>query len=488
MAELLFTPEEIERFKALQTVLKNDPVSQTQTTGNLHGLNPAGTIALFGAPGVNPRMFQTIINANGSFEKALRFRPSQYIRERVEILTGITASQGTNPSTTCGDGMRPGELKVCMQDYEFGQEIANTNTVSGPDQGLYFTRADVDRELVSDANDFGPFVPDLFTGARNINSQSYKQFRTLAQALMLSNAKVLWQGNRSAAPTGTGSFDFFVKQPDGLDRMIKTGYTDVVSNVACAAADSRVINFNANLTGTSANFGSIVDALTDMFTGIEMDVSGGQGGDGMGYVNNMWAIVIHPRMWRPLTRLWPCAYQTVGCATLNDSAGQKLIINAENQREMQEQMYQGRYLMIDGMRIPVLFSWGISNPNVGLDTYTSSIYIVPFTVGGEDVTYVEYFNHGNEQQEAWYNALNGNPDTRVLNGGFWRSERRMKAGCLEYQFWSRWRLTFRAAFAAGRIDNVTYQDRTRMRSPYIGESYYADGGQTSRGAGSLYSI
>lgn len=483
--EMLFTPTEIERFKALQNALKNDPVSQTQTTGNLHGLNPAQTIGLFGAPGVNPRMYSTILKANGSFLRALPMRVNQYLRERVELLTGITAAQGTNPTTTCGDGMRPGELKVCMQDYEFGQVIANTNTVAGPDQGLYFTRADVDREIVPTAQDYGPFAPDVLSQANNPNSQTYKQMLTLAHGLTLAHEKVLIQGNRSAGATGAGSFDFFVKQSDGLDRQIKTGYVDVPTGVACAGADSRVVNFNTNIASTSATFGSIVDVVSDTYEGLMADV-----GDTMGYgiENSTWALVMHPRMFRSLTRQWPCGYYTMGCDLVVNNNGERYNINAENARQLQEDMYNGRFLWINGQRVPVLFSWGIANPNVSPDVYISTIYVVPLTLAGEQMAYIDYFNMGNEQQESWYHAMGTNDETRVSNGGLYRMERRQKAGCLEYQFWSRWRFVLRAPFAAARIDGVIYADRIRARSPYIGESFYANGGQTSRGAGQLYSV
>lgn len=479
MTELLYTPQEFERFKALADVfLKNDPASSSQTTGNLHGLNPAGTLGLFGMPGVDPDMYSTILEANGSFERALAVRGTRFFQHRREIVTGITAVQGTNPANFCGDGARPGEMKVCTQYYELGSVKAATNTVEGPKVGLYYTPADQDRRILPNPGTRSPFVPDVVNRATNQNSQTWKQMKTLGVGLALQSAKVLWQGVATAPATGAGSETFFIKQPEGLDRLVKTGYVDRVSNVACPGVDSRVINFGANLTGSSAQHGSIADTIVDQTDGLMIDL-----GETMGYSleNSAWAFVMHPRMWQPLARMWPCAYNTVGCQTLTNNDGERLNISATEQRLMQDQMYQGRYLMVNGMRYPVLFSWGIPLNNVGNDLWNGSIYFMPMVLAGNEPIYIEHFDMGNEQQNEWYSfATGGNDQTAVVNNGLYRVERNQR-GCLEYTFSGMWMPMLEAPFAAIRWDNISFADRSRLRSPYPGASYHLDGGQTSRG-------
>lgn len=477
--QMLFTPQEFEKFKALADIfLKNDPSSSSQTTGNLHGLNPAGTIGLFGTPGVDPRMYSTILQANGSFLRALQFRGTRYLQHRREIVTGVTAVQGTNPSNFCGDGARPGELKICRQDFEFGKFFAETNTVEGPLVGTYYTPADMDRSLVPANDPVSRFIPDIVNRAQNVNSQTWKQMKTLATGINLQSSKVLWQGVSTAPATGAGSEAMFVSQPDGFDRLVKTGYVDKPSGVACAGVDSRVINFAANLTGTSATFGSIADVIVDNVDGLMIDL-----GETMGYSleNSVWAFVMHPRMWSSLVRTWPCAYNTMGCTTLVNNDGDRLNISADEQRRMQDDMYTGRYLMVNGNRYPVLFDWGIPITNVGPDLWNGSIYFMPMVLDDTIPMYIEYFEMDNEQQNEWYNfATGGNDQTATINGGLYRVERRQK-GCLEYTFAAMWRPMLDAPFASMRIDNITFQDRSRLRSPYIGASYHSNGGQTSRG-------
>lgn len=493
MAEL-YTPQEFERFKELQASnefkefeafmrFKNDPGATATPNANvLHGLNPSGTLGLFGSPGVDPRMYATIVRANGSFSAALPFRPSLFLQERREIVTGINAPTGSNPTGFCAPGMQPGDMKICRQDYEFGNILADTQTVDVINTGAYWNRADQDRDIIPPQLLNAPFMPDVIANA-NVNSQSYKQFLQLGTNLSRSSEIVLIQGNKLAPNTGAGSQAFYISQYEGLDRLVKTGYVDVPSQVACPAVDSRVQNFGAiNVTGTAAQ-GTIVDYVSDMITGIEMDVFGDPQGGGMGYDegSSAFAILMHPRAWRPVTRQWPCAYNTVGCNVLVGSGATRLNIDAATEREFQDEMYNGKYLMVDGRRIPVLFSWGVPIATVAPDTYNTTFYIVPMRLNGEAVTFMEYFNVDNPMQNEFI-GLAGVPESRAINGGLYRIGRQAQPFCVLYKVAGKLRLRFDAPFAAGRIDNIQVTDRSRLRSPMVGESYYANGGQTTRGA------
>lgn len=476
--ELVFTRKELEHFHALMDIYRNDPSASSQTASNLHGLTPqTGALGLFGAPGVEPMMYSTIVRANGSFSRALALTKSEFLQVRRDIVTGVTDQSGTNPSNFCGDAITHGDLKVCRHDFEFGEVKAATKVVEGPKVGAYYTRYDMDRQMVPDGMDFGPWAPDILSQARNRNSITWKVLFELSVNVDRQHEIALIQGNSSASNVGAGSLPYFIVQPDGLDQLIKTGYVDVKSQVACPAVDSRVVTFSGNLTGTDANGDTLLDVITDAMSGNDMDLQG------MGYVEALrsGAFVMHPRMWRPITRVWPCSYQTMGCDTLTNGNGERLNISADRQRQMQEEMYLGKYLLIDGVRVPVLFSWSVPITNVGPDQYNGPLYFVPMVLNGNPVTYIDHFDMGNDKQNEFYNLTGQNDDTRVINNGLYRMERRMK-GCLEYDFSSMWRLMFEAPFAAIRWDDITFFDRTRQQSPYSGESYYANGGQTSQNA------
>lgn len=482
--DIFINKDEYERFKEYQTNkeyqefqnylrLKNDPASSTPNANVLHGLNPSGTLGLFGAPGVDPQMYSTVVQAGGSFEAALPMRPSEFLQVRREIMTGINAETGTNPTGFCGNPMKAGDMKVCQQDYVFGDIYASTQTVDLPNTGFYYNRSDTDRDIMPALGRMSPFAP-MLGNIGNTNSQTYKQMVQLATNITRSTSKAGIQGNRTNPHTGTGSLPFFTHQFDGLDRQVRTGYTDAVSGAACSAADSRVYDFSATeITAEDSSLGSIVDAFSDIYVGSTLDL------EGMGYSLNFMshAIVLNPRAWRPLTRVWSCAYQTAGCTVTNGN-GERLNVSAAEQKRLGDEMYNGRFLWIDGMRVPVLFSWGVPLNVVGNNHYNSTAYLVPLMIDGSPTLFWEYGNMGNPQQTEFAGLTGGN--TRVINNGLYRVGRRDNPMCIEYVFAAKVRLLLTAPFAAARLDNFNFSDNTRIRSPYPAESFYANGGQTVR--------
>jgi hypothetical protein len=98
-------------------------------------------------------------------------------------------------------------------------------------------------------------------------------------------------------------------------------------------------------------------------------------------------------------------------------------------------------------------------------------------LNGIETLYLEHFDMGNDQQEEYANAMGINPDTRVLNNGFWRLIKLFN-GCIEYRFTSKHRLMLTAPFAAARLDAITYINTVQSRSPYPGRSFYQDGGRS----------
>ena len=473
---MLMTKENLEWMKELAAIFKNDPAATTTPSATvLHGLNPSGTLGLFGAPGVDPRMYATIVRANGTFTSALPFLSTPYLTERVDIVTGINAATGTNPANFCGDPKVPGSMKVCRHDYEIGKLLAGTEPVNGIEVGMYYNRADVNRDIIPPQGENSPWVPEVVT-LSDPNSQAYKEFLQLGTVLSRAGETVLIQGLSTAPATGAGSQDFWFKQFDGLDRLIRSGYRDVPTQQLCAAVDSDVRTFNANINTTDANGDSIVDVMTDMYTGRQLDASN------MGYelTRSAWAFLIHPRMWRPLTRQWPCNYVTMGCNVVNNN-GERVNVNAEVQRAMQDEMFTGKFVWIDGERVPVLFSWGINAPAIANEVYNSSIYLVNFRLNGYATTYFEYADVGNTYQEEFF-GLVGNSDTRVVNGGMYRLGRQDQPFCIRYLIAGMGRLRLDAPFVSGRIDSVWFSDRTRQRAPIPGASFYVNGGVTTRNA------
>lgn len=459
----------------MQTAYKNDASTSTPNAGQFHGINPNGTYGLFTTPGVNPRMFQTIVQARGDLHRLIPMQKTIFLQVRREIVTGITDSTGQTPSTGfCAVPPTPGDPKICRFDQEFGEIHAKTKTNLLTNVGSRYNLSDVDREIIIN-EDIDPFVPDPVKAARtNQNSQLYHDLLTLGHDIRLQVGRVDFRGTQGAS---SSAYPFFQRQYAGLDSLVKTGYVDVVTGQACGALDSRIETFGANITTTAADGRTIVDYVTDMWTGITLDL------ESMGYDmnNTMFGLVLNKRMWRPLTRQWVCAYFTTGC-TVRDADGQRVVVNAEMQRRIQDEMYNGRYLMLDGIQMPVFLVDGDTqtfDPNTGI--YTSSIYILPIRVNGIPTLYYEFFDMGNTELMQKLDAVgDGSSFSSVYNGGLYLVHRMQTAACLEFWFQAKVRLLLDAPFAAGRIDSVSYADTTRQRDAYPSTSYYFNGGVTQR--------
>ena len=477
----LVTPDQMDSLqsnlqlvKELVALFKNDPSSNNPVAQNLHGVNPTGGLGLFGAPGVDPRMFSTLVGANFSFTESLTMSPNIFINHIREIFTGVNADIGTNPNNTCDTPVQPGNGKVCQQIYTFGRAYFGFQPRELATVGQYYTPADQNRVVSPDilrAHKFYPHIPN----ATPKSALWYDLERSTADfSRNLENALI--QSNRTNGPTGAGSIPMFMTQFDGLDRQIRTGYTDALTGIACPAADSLVRSFDGNdITATNATWGTIVQALTDIYMNISISV------ERMGYDmgSSAWAWVMNPDFFYALTRQWPCAYYTTGCQVLLDdtSTNARYNLDGETTRRMQDEMYSGRYLMINGMRIPVLFSDGVAQTPEAANQFATSVFLVPIALNGIRTLYVEYFPMDNAQQEEYATAYGMNDETRTLNGGFWRMIRLFN-GCIEYRFTSQFRLMLEAPFAAGRLDNITWINTTQSRTPFPGRSFYADGGRS----------
>lgn len=482
---LLFSERQMDQLKTLVQVIKNDPgATAVPNAGVQHGLTPqnAAQMGLFSAPGVTPQMFSTLVRANGQFEAVLPMQKTIYYQTQREIRTGLNnGTTGAGAASFCDDPPTPGNMKVCQQHYYFGDVLMKTETAMIPRIGEYYNLADQDRTLVpnDDFQSMGdPFAFDGLMNAENPNTQTYRVMMDLYINWQRQIRVATFQGNNAVA---NNALNYFLNSLsfDGLDRQIRTGYTDAVSGLTCPAVDSDVRTFNANLTTTTSP--TIVEALTDMHTYQTVNA------ENMGYNlgNSAWAFVVHPRMWRPLTRTWPCSYYTTGCNVFNAAAsdnGKRINVDAATQRKLQEEMYMGRYLMIDGMSIPVLLSWGVPITTIDFGPpaqYASTIYLVPLRLNGIPTVYFEYFDMGNAQLEE-FDKLGGlATQTVAINNGLYRMGFQAQPFCKEYLFAARLRLLLTAPFAASRLDTIFFNDNQMIRDPFVGNTYtYRDGGRT----------
>lgn len=451
---------------------KHDTSATTPTAQALHGPFPGDNtqFGVFTAAGVRPGMF----NATTRVESIGRYIPmmrSEFYNEIIEIMTGVTANPGTNQTNSCVVGPKPGDLKVCQQTYSFGIIHASTRIDDLTQIGMKKNRADIPREFYNQAAFVNPWLPQVpgIDGLSTSTSRLRAAMYTLGVGLERAISPVHFVG---VAGTENNTYVGVARQWSGLDGLIKTGYTDAITNLACARADSTVVSFNALVSGTDANGRDVVETFSDTVFGLE-DL-----GANLGMGDVQYALVMRPDLFRALTEVWACTYATYRCT--DGDAGSPVNRDGMSIQQFRTDMFNNRYLLIDGVRWPVILDNTIARDVLGNNYYKSDIYIVALSWAGQPLLYAQYFPMDNAEALEYAGAFGGTDETSVINNGLYRVFRRNTGGCIEFDLFSRVRLILDAPFLSGRIDDIWYRSYYKQVDPIPGTSWHEDGGTSYR--------
>lgn len=460
-----FTTEQLTEMvvalKELGIVTKHDPASVVSTWTAPHG--PGG---IFSQGAVRPDMYSTVPRPTNTFSGRIPLIQSRMDNEIYEILTGVTATQGTRAVDICSEGPTPGRLKVCRQVIPFGQVKVDTEVNRLSDFGRRIDYQDLNRNVLNFQPSQSPFVPQVPT--TDLNDRLGKQFAELGVGIELGIELVDFVG-----VAGLGSNDpylnQFITQYAGLESLVKTGHTDSVSGVACTAADSIVIAHNAPIGSNGVNGASFISNMVDMYFAAKDTARI------VGMADAEWAWVMHPKAWRAVAEVWACAYWTDRCSggQYNETMRDPMEIT-----RLRDEMYRGMYLLVDGEAVPVLLSTGIPATGVSNNVYNTDIYLIPMNWRGRPLIYRQYFPLNNGEAMTFLGMEN---DARVINNGLYAVGKRSTNGlCTKFEFYSKHRLILDTPFLAGRLNDVQVTFRAQSRDVRVGESLYKDGGQSTR--------
>lgn len=472
--ELRLSVEQIAAVaKALGLTQKNDPASTTLTAPTLHGPfhGNEAQFGLFSDAGVRPQRWSTVPTPH-SMASILGVSRSIYWQEKLEVMTGITKDAGTNATGWCGNPPTVGQDKVCQQNYKFGKYYVKTDLTAIPELGQFKDRADLPAEIYNAVGDQrNPFVPDLFyRWDGGPSSLRYALWR-IGKSLEKSMEKVLITGDitQASALTEHGWFVEF----NGLDSQIKTGYTDADTGIACPAMDSVVVSFNADIRGTDANGENIVQVLTDNYWGIS------DRADEFQMPGAVIGLVGRKELFRALVDVWACQYNTYRCST---TVNPNTTINedAAAVNRFRREMLNGQYILIEGRKVPYVFSEGIPRDPVAHQQFKSDLYIVPFSWEGLPLTRAEYFPMDNADAKEFASFVGGD-DITTLNNGMFLAGYRHTGLCKEYHFAAKMRMILETPFLAGRLDDIRFAFRAPIRNADPSDTWnYADGGVSYR--------
>lgn len=448
---------------------KNDPSSATATASSvLHGqsFTNSGQFGLFSSPGVRPERFSALTRPR-SLARRLRPEPSQYLNEIVEIVTGQTTGSGSNATDWCAPGALAGILKTCKQIYTFGNFKMRTRVIPLQEVGMLRNRADLPEMILNNPPSDNPLIPDMFYRYPDGQGQLALEFFNLGIEIERSLTKEVWQG---VIGTDSGVRGWW-KDMNSLSGLIKTGYVDAETGVACPAADSVVISWGADVGATVAGR-NIVQAFHDTYyamTDLAEQV-------GMGGVQFAWSL--RKEQFRALVEVWVCQYATYRCQS--GTAGNPVNLSADAMNDLRLEMMRGEYLLIDGVAVPVVFDDGIPLEQLGggaAKVLRADAFLIPFSWNGRPLVRLEYQNMKNEASEALANMVY--TSAMFINNGMYLLTKNEKEGCVEFSVSSKMRLYLETPFLAARIDDIsfTYQAPTRAADP--GTTFlYVNGGVT----------
>ncbi len=457
--------------------VKHDVTGAPITEGYSHG--PGGLLTF---PGVDKEVFHTIIG-NRSIMGQIPATPSLFAAPTYYTITGVRDETGTEAAEDCDPSPVAGLMKACLTTSVFGRYKRQTAQLEINRLGLLNDRADpMDLTLQgspihgSGLFTSGPGNPE--EPADLLTNEVSRKFWELGITLHRLLARELWNGDPSNDTGEEGSR----KQMTGLATLINTGYVDAETNTACPSMDSYISDFNYGRVDQAAGADDIIAAVTDMYYQVRTRA------ERTGVTPVRWVFAMREQLFYELTAVWPCSYLSFRCITGNPNATE--FIDAQDAVRFRDEMRAGSYLLIDGVRIPVIMDDGINeatnttNANVPSGCFGTDIYLVPMSViGGQSVLFMEYFQYNNPSIQ---DAL-GNMALAKIDGA-WLIVPVQTRQCIQFEVKIEPRLVLRTPWLASRLQNVVYCPIQHIRDSFPDDPYHVNGGRVSREGPSYFTL
>jgi hypothetical protein len=459
-------------------------VSSTPSIPYLHGPN-----GLWSYPGLERPVISTRVKPRG-LAGLLPARPNNAMNPLYPYLTGFTDPAETQPVGVCDDPPTAGQMKNCFQTAVFGRVSYQTRVMEITRLGQVINRGEfTDLMLMNDplgnagGNPTGLTIPGQSPGALSLVNEASARFAEVGVKFQNKLMRMLWDGNPANNTAGGGYKEF-----PGLDRLIGTGKVDAVTGTTCPSLDSLVVNMNYKKVSDNTGNNTVINVLTYTYRMLR-NLASRTGLDPV-----QWVFVMRETLFYELTAAWPCTYLTYRCMFPGQTAtgaSNDLVVDASDAIAMRDGMRAGNYLVIDGIRVPVVLDDALDEETSG-DTssidptcFASDIKILPLSVqGNKSVLFWEYF--------AW-NGPNAalNPAVAsfmpMVNNFFWSDGGQyiwhMKPPtmwCVQWAGLIEPRIILLTPHLAANIQNVQYCPLMHPRDAFPDDPYFVNGGATSR--------
>jgi len=378
--------EVLEISKSLMEIaFKHNSSGVTPTANPVYGPNWNGSaFGPMSLPGFRSDMFSTFIRPR-TLSSLFGVQASLVANEKIGIMTGVTAGSGTNPSDFCGTAITAGQLKRCVQNYVWGKYKIKSQVVNVMEIGEHVDYADfTPHNLLNQAVPQSPFLPDMMGRLDLSNREAIvlnNELFTMGVQTERSFERVLIAGNIATAPASAQPG--FIREFNGLERQITTGKADFDTGIACPGVDSTVITWGTGIDQTVAGR-TFPMVVRDTYFGLN-EIARQVGMEGTQFV-----LVMPYRMFQALTYVWSCQYWTYACQATSTNLN---YTNGQDIRELQVDMQNGYYLLIDGIRVPVVVTDGIRETNASSTVITADeMFILPVQWNGRKLLNLQYKN------------------------------------------------------------------------------------------------
>lgn len=454
---------------------KHDAPGTPATTGYMHG--PGGLLTY---PGIDPDVFHTVVGFRPSIMSRLPAVGSVFMTPMYEVITGIRAGSGAEPTELCGPAPIGGLLKGGKVTAPFGLYKRDTRELNIQRLGQRNDRADpMDLRIVGSTGGATQWTDSSFNQGNILTNELDTIFFERAVAFDRLLRQQIWTGNPS------NNIGQTYREFAGFSRQINTGWRDSETGVALPSLDPDIKDMGCRRIDLNAS-AELIAKLSAMWHYLN-DLA-----DRTGMQPVQFALAMRPSLFWAITSIWPCAYYTNVCAIQTAQGAYNQNVDNADVINMRDSMRRGSYLLIDGVQVPVIQDDAIpedtntTKEGVVSGCFCSDIYLIPFTVlGGRSVTMLEYFNYTNPS----INSLLANPmvlGRTMANGAFFETVTQTR-GCFVFQAEIQPRLIIRTPWLAGRLTNVSWCPLQNPREPFPDDPYFVNGGESSRPGPSLYS-
>jgi hypothetical protein len=465
-------------YDALAKAMLTQAVSQKAAGSTPSGVNAHGTGGLFSSMGLSRPLFSAMVLPQVGLQSVLPVRYSNETNPLYGLITGVTASTGSNPTGVCDDPPYAGSMKLCTHSFVFSRLSRRTRVFDIESAGQTINRGEfTDLQVFGGIKPGSPNAPTIpFGNGDMTNAAAATAFKAMFEfgvSWIRDFARQIYTGNPTNNTAGGGYKEFY-----GLDTLINTGYRDAETGVACPAADSLVYSFaNADVKTNSA---SIVSYVTSIYRNLNFIASRAN----MNPVK--WALSGSFGLFYALTEVWPIAYATYRDAGLIPTGATQFVDSSDIMKlreDMRGDLYErnGQYLLIDGQRVPFIIDDAIEETQSTV-SFISDLYFVPMTVlGGQPVTFLEYFNY-DAPGAAMEMAKTFAPTDSFFTtdgGRFLFHKKPPTNTCVEVVAYTRPRLMLLTPYLAARLTDIKYTPLQHERQWGPTDPYFVNGGRTA---------